>query len=94
MTRLEEQIAEAVRDERLAISDHADEQLEERNVETWQVIGGFENGRTIDVVPHARPNPKILRRQSLADGTEVIVVWSFDRRFRVAKVVTVYFEGS
>jgi hypothetical protein len=92
MTKIERQIIEAVREDRWSISNHAADRLIERDIELWQVIEGFANGQTIAVQPNARPNPTILRRQSLADGSQVVAVWSLEPASRVAKLVTVYFE--
>lgn len=94
MEKVEKQIIAAVRNGRWVVSSHADDRLAERQIETWQVVEGFDDGETILVNPDAIPNPKILRRQSLPDGTEVVVVWSYDHAARVAKLVTVYFEES
>jgi len=92
MSKTERQIADAVRAERFAISSHAADRLLERDVEIWQIIDGFDRGETVSIDPKAMPNPKILRRQLLADGIEIVAVWSYDRAARVAKLVTIYFE--
>ena len=92
MDKTEKQIIAAVRGGRWVASSHADDRLAERRIETWQVVEGFDDGETILVDPDAVPNPKILRRQRLPDGIEVVVVWSYDHAARVAKLVTVYFE--
>lgn len=94
MTKLESQIARAVKQDRWSLSTHASERLDERNIEWWQIIDGFDGGVTVSIETDALPNPKILRRQSLADGEQVIVVWAFENPYRVAKIVTVYFEGN
>ncbi|MGB2822026.1 MAG: hypothetical protein WBF17_13665 [Phycisphaerae bacterium] len=41
---------------------------------------------------HTRPNPKILMRQMLPDGTEVVAVWAYVESIDRAKLVTLYFE--
>lgn len=64
----------------------------ERNVEVWQLVADYDEGRTFRVEVDALPNPKLLRKQVLADGTQVIVVWAFEKSVRVAKLVTVYFD--
>jgi hypothetical protein len=92
MTKLESDIAQAVRTDRWAVSVHARQRLHERDVELWQVIDGFADGQTVSVRADDKPNPKMLRRQQLASGEFVVVVWAFERFLRIAQLVTVYFE--
>ena len=91
VTSLFEKIRGAVAGERYLVSWHADEQLEERQISDWQVIAGLETGQLVEARPHTRPNPSVVVRQLLADGTEVEVVWAYLGRTRRAKLVTVYF---
>jgi hypothetical protein len=92
MTKLERQIRDAISSGRWNMSSHADERCDERGVEDWQLIEGFNAGRTVAIDPHAHPNPKILREQTLASGETVVVVWSYQHELCIAKLVTVYFE--
>ena len=89
--RLFEEIRSAVREARYLISLHADERCEERGVTAWQVVSGLEEARLVKE-GHSKPNPSVLVRQLLADGTEVEVVWSWLANSRRAKLVTVYFS--
>ena len=88
---LYEQIRRAIDDDRIVFSIHADVQLEMRGMVRWQAVAGFFDGTLLASHPHARPNPKILMRQLLPDGTESVAVWSYVRSIECAKLVTLYF---
>ena len=62
MTNLESRIRRAIADEQWTFTNHAEQRLNERDIEGWQVIAGVEAGQTIEVVPSALPNPKIVIR--------------------------------
>jgi len=85
------QIREAIADERVIISLHADEQLRERSMTVWQVVAGMAEGKIIRERPKDRPNPVIEVQQKLADGTPVKAVWAWVASDRIAKLVTVHF---
>ncbi len=57
----------------------------------WQVVAGRGDGQLIAERPDATPNAKVEVRESLPDGTDVKVVWSYLPRSSVAKLVTVHF---
>jgi hypothetical protein len=42
------------------------------------------------VAVHRKPNPSVVVRQILEDGSEVEVIWSWLGETRQAKLVTVY----
>jgi hypothetical protein len=90
MTLLEK-IREAVRDERYRVSLYAQERLEERELELWQIIAGLENGVVVASDSRGRPNPTVIVRQQLPDGTEVDAVWAWLRTAKEALLVTTYF---
>jgi hypothetical protein len=87
-----ERILEGIREDRLVFSLHAENQLSSRGVLRWQAVAGFWDGRLASEDPRARPNPKILMRQMLPDGTEVVAVWAYVESIDRAKLVTLYFE--
>jgi hypothetical protein len=60
----------------------------------WQIVAGFGESELLEVVPHAKPYPKLLMRQNLADGSDVIVVWSYIQSLKSANVVSVFFPRS
>lgn len=91
MSGLFDKIREAVRDDRYLVSWHADERCEEREVAAWQVVAGLEEARLERERPASKPNPSIVVRQELADGTEVEVVWAWMAESHRAILVTVFF---
>jgi hypothetical protein len=76
------------------VSWHADERCEDRHVAAWQVVAGLEEGELVEERRHSEPNPSVVVRELLADGTVVEAIWSWLRNSRRAKLVTVYFPGA
>jgi len=91
VSRLVDRIREAVETGRYIVSWHAYERCEERRISAWQVAAGLREGRLIEQRPHSVPNPSMVVRQVLADGSEVVSVWSWLGESRRAKLVTVFF---
>ena len=91
MGKLYDQIREAVQEDRFIVGWHADEKCEEREVTDWQIVAGLENAELVRERPRSKPNPSVVVKQELADGTEVEVIWSWLSKSRRAKLVTVYF---
>ncbi len=91
MGQLFDTIRQLVAEEKYIVGEHASERLEERGIMDWQVVAGLEDGDLIAERLDATPNPAVEVRESLADGTEVKVVWSHLRQSAVAKLVTVHF---
>jgi hypothetical protein len=92
MKSLYDKIKQAISREKVVFSLHADNRLRERGVVRWQVVEGFALGELVGSHPANQPDPKILVRQTLADGSEVMAVWAFVESIRSAKLITVYFE--
>jgi hypothetical protein len=80
------QIQSAVADDRFLVSWHADERCEERGVSAWQLVSGLADAR------RSKPNPSVVVREELADGTAVEAIWSWHAEARQAVLVTVYFK--
>jgi hypothetical protein len=91
MGRLFEQIKRAVSQDRFLVGWHADERCEERGATDWQIIRGLEDAELVRERPRSKPNPSVVVRQFLADGTEIEVIWSWLKHTGEAKLVTVYF---
>jgi len=87
-----EEIRRAVREERFFFSWHADERCEERGITGWQIVAGIEEGEILEERPHTKPNPSVVVRQALPDGSDVEVIWSWLGLSRKAKLVSVYFR--
>jgi hypothetical protein len=94
MGRIHHKILEAVRDERIVVSWHADEQCEERGISPWQLVIHTGLASLVRERPRSKPNPSIILHQELADGSTVETVWAWLSETQRAKLVTVYFpEG-
>ena len=91
MGRLFDKIREAVEADRFWVSWHADERSEERGVTAWQLVAGLTDADLVRERPGIQPNPSVVVRQLLVDGTEVEVIWSWQEESQRAKLVTVYF---
>jgi len=92
MPRLFDKIRAAVRDDRFIVSWHADERCEEREVTDWQIVAGLEDAVLIRERPTSKPNPSVVVRQTLPDGSEIEVIWSWLAESGRAKLVTVFFD--
>ncbi len=90
MGRLFDRITEAIRNDRVIVSWHADERCEERMATAWQLVLGFEDARLIRERPRSKPNPSVVVRQLLPDGSEVEAIWSWLEVSGAAKLVTFY----
>jgi hypothetical protein len=87
-----EKIRRAVADERFVVGWHADERCEARAVSEWRLVAGLDDAELVRERPASKPNPSVVVRQAMADGTEVQVIWSWLEQTGRAKLVTVYFE--
>lgn len=87
-----DRIRAAVRDDRYVVAWRADERCEQRAVATWQLIAGLSDAQLVRERPRSEPNPSVVVRQTLADGTQVEVIWSWLPKRHGAKLVTVFFR--
>jgi hypothetical protein len=92
MAKLFDAIRKAVQEDRFLVGWHGDERCEERGVTDWQLVAGLETAELVRERPRSKPNPSIVVRQFLEDGSEVEVIWSWLSETRRAKLVTVYFR--
>lgn len=92
MGRLFEKIRSAVLNDRYVVSWHADERCEERDITVWQIVAGIKDAELVKERPRSKPNPSVLARQYLADGTAVEAIWAWLATTKRAVLVTVYFE--
>jgi len=90
--RLYEKIRRAIAEDRLVFSLHAENRLSSRGVVRWQAVAGFMEAELAGEYPQARPNPKILMRQTLPDGAEIMAVWAYVESLEAAKLVTLYYR--
>ncbi len=92
MGKLFDQIRAAVRHDRYLVSWHADERFEERGVSAWQLVEELDSAELVRERPRSKPNPSVVVRQTLADGTEIEVIWSWLSQSGRAKMVTASFR--
>jgi len=92
MGKLFDKIRAAVLDERYLVSWHASERCAERRLTEWELVVGLEEARLVRERPRSNPNPSVVVRQFLVDGSQVEVVWSWLAHSRRAKLVTVFFR--
>jgi hypothetical protein len=91
MGSLWDQVRAAVAEERYLVSWHADERCEEQGVTEWQLVSGADDAVVVEERLWTQPNPSVVVRQLLTDGSEVEVVWAWMPKSGRAKLVTVYF---
>ncbi|TVQ53287.1 MAG: DUF4258 domain-containing protein [Phycisphaerales bacterium] len=91
MGQLFQKIKQLVEANRYVVGHHAVERLDERRILEWQIVDGIQNAALQRERPRTQPNPSVEVTQLLADGTEVLVVWSYMREIDYAKLVTVHF---
>ncbi len=94
MGKLFEQIRSVVVNDRYFVAWHADERCEERGITAWQLVAGLDEAELVRERPASKPNPSVVVRQILEDGSEVEVIWSWLGETRQAKLVTVYLVES
>ena len=92
MGKLFEQIKRAVEQDRFLVSWHADERFEEREITAWQMVTGLQGAELVRERPRSKPNPSVIVRQYLPDGSEVEAIWSWLAGTGEAKLVTAYFR--
>ncbi len=90
MGKLLEKIRSAVEADRFFVAWHADERCEEREITAWQLVAGLAEAVLVRERPRSKPNPSVVVRHILEDGTEVEVIWSWLEATGHAKLVTVY----
>ncbi len=76
--------------DRFFVAWHADERCEERGFTAWQLIARIDEAELVRERPRSKPNPSVVVRQLVEDGSEVEVIWSWFSETRQAKLVTVY----
>ncbi|MCI0380359.1 MAG: DUF4258 domain-containing protein [Gemmataceae bacterium] len=84
-------IAEAVGKGDFLVSLHAFRRLRQRSIELWQIEAGVKQWQLEETRPNDLPNPSIVCKQALADGSEVTVVWAWVPEDNQALLVTVFF---
>lgn len=83
-------IIEAIEDNRIRISDHADEEAEDDGLEFEAIFYSVFGGEVIEDYPAARPCPKCLVFGLTPSDEPVHSVWGYDQGKQLAILITVY----
>lgn len=73
------------------VSVHAQERMEERQIELWQIEVGLSEGTVIAQQWDAEPNPVIRVQFQLPDGSSAEAVWGWLETSQQAVLVTAFF---
>ena len=94
MTRLLPSIKTAILNERYLTSSHADERCEEREISVLEIVSSIDDTILVNERPKDEPDPTVVVRQTLMDGSEVEIVRAWLSNSGQEKLVTVYFPDS
>ncbi|MFH1737776.1 MAG: DUF4258 domain-containing protein [bacterium] len=83
-------VVEAIREKRVRITDHADEETEADRLTFDEVFFSVLNGEVIEDYPDDTPYPSCLVYGQTFGGDPVHSVWAFNERNRWAVLITVY----
>ena len=94
MTRLLPSIKTAILNERYLTSSHADERCEIREIPVLEIVSSIDDTILVNERPKDEPDPTVVVRQTLMDGSEVEIVRAWLSKSGQEKLVTVYFPDS
>jgi len=83
-------IIEAIRNNRIRITDHADEEAENDKLTFDEIYYSVLNGEIIEDYPGDKPYPSCLVHGQTFSGDHVHSVWAFNPQSRWAVLITVY----
>ena len=84
-------ILKLISEDRWGLTWHANESIQDRKVEIWQVVGLTAEGRLLREVCEASPRPKVEVEIALPDGTAAKAAWGYDSSLDMAVLITVHF---
>lgn len=85
-----EDIVDAIRHNRIRITDHADEEAEEDHLSFDGIFYSVLLGEIIEEYPEDRPRPSCLIYGNTFDGEPVHSVWAYNQENCWAVLITVY----
>ena len=85
-----EDIADAIRQRRLRITDHADEEAEKDQLSYDDIFVSVIQGEVIEDYPDDKPYPSCLIYGNTSSQEPVHSVWAYNQETRNAVLVTVY----
>ena len=83
-------IINAIRNKRIRITDHADEEAENDKLTFEKIYFSVFNGEIIEDYPDDKPYPSCLIYGETFSGEPVHSVWAFNEQTQWAVLVTVY----
>ena len=85
-----EDLIDAIRQNRLRISDHADEEAESDRLSFDEIFFSVFQGEIIEDYPDDKPYPSCLIYGDNFRGEPVHSVWAFNKETKWAVLITVY----
>jgi len=83
-------IIDAIRNQRIRITDHADEEAQADHLSFDEVFVSVFQGEVIEVYPDDKPFPSCLIYGDTFSGDPVHSVWAYNRENQWAVLITVY----
>ena len=83
-------ITEAIKANRVRITDHADEEADADNLTFDEIYFSVVNGETIEDYPTDKPYPSCLILGYTSDRKPVHSVWAFNEQNKWSVVITAY----
>lgn len=85
-----EDIADAIRDSRIRVTDHADREAEEDSLSYADIFASVFQGEVIEDYPDDRPYPSCLVYGNSSEHEPIHSVWAYNSETRRAVLITVY----
>lgn len=85
-----EDLVDAIRHNRIRITDHADEEAEADHLSFDGIFYSVLLGEIIEEYPEDRPYPSCLIYGDTFDGEPVHSVWAYNQENRWAVLITIY----
>jgi hypothetical protein len=83
-------IIDAIRNQRIRITDHADEEVQADRLSFDEVFVSVFQGKVIEEYPDDKPFPSCLIYGDTFSGDPVHSVWAYNRENQWAVLITVY----
>ena len=85
-----ENVVEAIRADRVRISDHADEEARQDGLSIEEILSSVGNGEIIEEYEDDKPYPSCLLHGTTSAGDPVHTVWGYNQDNGWVVLVTVY----
>lgn len=85
-----ESIIQSIRDKKLRITDHADEEAYNDRIVLMEVFNTITPGEIIEQYPDDKPYPSCLVFSKLKGGDPIHTVWAFNQETQSSVLITIY----